>query len=238
MNFRDIREECCEANKSLPGLKLVDITFGNVSCLDRAKGLFAIKPSGVDYPLLKPEDMVIVDLDGKKVEGTYNPSSDTETHRRLYQAFGNIRAVVHTHSRHAVAFAQAGKGIPCFGTTHADYFYGEVPVTRPMTDEEVRTAYELETGNVIIERFKGLNPDEVPGVLVCSHGPFTWGSSGAKAVETAHALEVIAEMAHKALLLNPALSPIPQHLLDKHFKRKHGPGASYGQGGQDLNSRV
>lgn len=229
MNYRDIREECCEANQSLPGLRLVDITFGNVSCLDRAKGVFAIKPSGVDYPLLKPEDMVIVDLEGKKVEGKHNPSSDTETHRRLFQGFGNIRAVVHTHSRNAVAFAQAGKGIPCFGTTHADYFYGEVPVTRSLTAEEVHSAYELETGNVIVERFQDINPDEVPAVLVCNHGPFTWGPTGAKAVETALALEIIAEMARKALVLNPSLPPIPQDLLDKHFKRKHGPGAYYGQ---------
>lgn len=232
MNYRDIREECCEANKSLPGFKLVDITFGNVSCLDRSKGVFSIKPSGVDYPLLRPEDMVVVDLDGRKVEGNYNPSSDTETHRRLFQAFSNIRAVVHTHSRNAVAFAQAGRGIPCFGTTHADYFYGEVPVTRPMTVSEIGAVYELETGNVIVERFKDINPDEVPAVLVNGHGPFSWGPNGAKAVENAFALEIVAEMARKALVLNPSQQPIPRHLLDKHFKRKHGPGAYYGQQGK------
>jgi L-ribulose-5-phosphate 4-epimerase len=230
MNYQAIREECCAANQALPGFGLVDITFGNVSCLDREKGVFAIKPSGVDYPQLTPRDMVIVDLDGRKVEGDRNPSSDTETHRRLFQAFANIRAVVHTHSRNAVAFAQAGLGIPCLGTTHADYFHGEVPVTRAVTAEEVAGAYELETGNVIVERFKALDPDEVPGVLVRSHGPFTWGPGGAKAVETALALEIVAEMARKALALNPALAPIPPHLLDKHFKRKHGPGAYYGQG--------
>lgn len=229
MNHRDIREECCEANKLLPRYNLVDITFGNVSCLDRAMGVFAIKPSGVDYPALTPEDMVIVDLEGKKVEGRYNPSSDTETHRRLFEAFPVIRAVVHSHSRNAVAFAQAGRGIPCFGTTHADYFYGEVPVTRAMTAKEVAGAYELETGNVIVDRFKDLNPEEVPGVLVQGHGPFAWGPTGAKAVENALALEIVAEMALKTLALYPAQSPIPQYLLDKHFKRKHGPGAYYGQ---------
>ena len=229
MNHRDIREECCEANKLLPRYNLVDITFGNVSCLDRGKGVFAIKPSGVDYPALTPEDMVIVDLEGKKVEGRYNPSSDTETHRRLFEAFPSVRAVVHSHSRNAVAFAQAGRAVPCFGTTHADYFYGEVPVTRAMTEKEVTGSYEWETGNVIVERFKDLNPEEVPGVLVQGHGPFAWGPTGAKAVENALALEIVAEMALKTLALHPSQAPIPQYLLDKHFKRKHGPGAYYGQ---------
>ena len=230
MNHRDIREECCEANKLLPRYNLVDITFGNVSCLDRDKGVFAIKPSGIDYPALTPEDMVIVDLKGKKVEGRYNPSSDTETHRRLFEAFPAIRAVVHSHSRNAVAFAQAGRSIPCFGTTHADYFYGEVPVTRAMTEQEVTGSYEWETGNVIVERFKDLNPEEVPGVLVQGHGPFAWGAAGAKAVENALALEIVAEMALKTFALQPAQASIPQYLLDKHFQRKHGPDAYYGQG--------
>jgi L-ribulose-5-phosphate 4-epimerase len=230
MNHRDIREECCEANKLLPRYNLVDITFGNVSCLDRDKGVFAIKPSGIDYPALTPEDMVIVDLKGKKVEGRYNPSSDTETHRRLFEAFPAIRAVVHSHSRNAVAFAQAGRSIPCFGTTHADYFYGEVPVTRAMTEQEVTGSYEWETGNVIVERFKDLNPEEVPGVLVQGHGPFAWGATGAKAVENALALEIVAEMALKTFALQPAQASIPQYLLDKHFQRKHGPDAYYGQG--------
>ena len=229
MNHRDIREECCEANKLLPEHELVDMTFGNVSCLDRAKGVFAIKPSGVDFPQLTPQDMVIVDLEGKKVEGSYRPSSDTETHRRLFLAFGNIRAVAHTHSRCATAFAQAGRAIPCFGTTHADYFYGEVPVTRPMNEAEIKGRYEWETGNVMVERFANLNPDDVPGVLVCSHGPFAWGPNGKTAVETALALEIVAEMALKTLTLNPALGPISQALLDKHFLRKHGPGKYYGQ---------
>ena len=229
MNYREIREECCEANKSLPRLHLVDITFGNVSCLDRAQGVFAIKPSGVDYAQLTPEDMVIVDLEGRKIEGRYHPSSDTETHRCLFRAFGSVRAVVHTHSRHATSFAQAGRAIPCFGTTHADYFYGEVPVTRAMTAKEIADRYEWETGNVIVERFANLQADEVPGVLVQGHGPFAWGPDGAKAVENAQALEIIAEMALKSLALNPGLPPLPQYLLDKHFKRKHGPGAYYGQ---------
>jgi L-ribulose-5-phosphate 4-epimerase len=229
MNHRDLREECCAANQLLPRFNLVDITFGNVSVIDRAAGIFAIKPSGVDYAALTPEDMVLVDLDGEKVEGRYNPSSDTETHRVLFRAFTNIRAVVHTHSRQATSFAQANRAIPCLGTTHADYFYGEVPLTRSMTEQEIGTAYEVETGNVIVERFATLNPDEVPAVLVAGHGPFTWGTSGAKAVEHALALEIVAEMAMKTLALNPAQAPLDPFLIDKHFKRKHGPGAYYGQ---------
>ncbi len=229
MNYRDIREECCAANQSLPRLNLVDITFGNVSCLDRAQGVFAIKPSGVDYARLTPEDMVIVDLEGRKVEGRYKASSDMETHRRLFLAFESVRAIVHTHSRHATAFAQAGRAIPCFGTTHADYFYGEVPLTRAMTATEVAGRYEWETGNVIVERFAKLNADNVPGVLVQGHGPFAWGADGSNAVENAQALEIIAEMALNSLALNPGLQPISAHLLDKHFLRKHGPSAYYGQ---------
>lgn len=230
MNYQDIREECCAANKLLPHFGLVDLTFGNVSCLDHAKGVFAIKPSGVDFPQLMPDDMVVVDLDGKKVDGAYRPSSDTETHRRLFLAFANIRAVAHTHSRHAVAFAQARRGIPCLGTTHADYFHGEIPVTRDMTPDEIARAYEWETGNVIVERFRELSADEMPGVLVASHGPFAWGDSAKKAVEHAVALEIVAEAALASLALNPHLQPIPAALLDKHFKRKHGPGRYYGQG--------
>jgi L-ribulose-5-phosphate 4-epimerase len=229
MNYQDIREECCAANKSLPSYGLVDLTFGNVSCLDRQQGVFAIKPSGVDFPQLTPEDMVVVDLEGKKVDGRYRPSSDTETHRRLFLAFENIRAVVHSHSRHAVAFAQAKRGIPCFGTTHADYFHGEIPVTREMTPDEIARGYEWETGNVIVERFTGLRADEMPGVLVSSHGPFTWGESATQAVEHAVALEIIAQAALVSLALNPTLQPISTAMLDKHFKRKHGPGRYYGQ---------
>jgi L-ribulose-5-phosphate 4-epimerase len=227
--YAELREECWQANRQLPGLGLADLTFGNVSVIDRASGVFAIKPSGVEYNKLTPNDIVLLDLDGKTVEGKLRPSSDTPTHLRLAQAFSSIRAIVHTHSRNATSFAQAGRPIPCLGTTHADYFYGEVPVTRPMTAAEVGSAYELETGNVIVERFAKLDPEEVPAVLVHGHAPFVWGASAAKAVETAVALEIIAEMALKTFQINPAASPISAHLLDKHFKRKHGGGAYYGQ---------
>ena len=228
-SYREIQEECYEANLLLPQHKLIDLTFGNVSVADAARGVFAIKPSGVDYSVLQSQDMVIVDFEGRIVEGPLRPSSDTPTHRRLFQAFAGIRAVVHTHSRHAVAFAQAGREIPCLGTTHADYFYGSVPVTRMMTAQEIEAGYEWETGNVIVERFQGLDPTQICAVLVQSHGPFAWGPSGKKAVENALALEVIAEMALKALQLNPNAAPIPQALLDKHFLRKHGAAAYYGQ---------
>jgi L-ribulose-5-phosphate 4-epimerase len=230
-SYRDIREECCEANVSLPALGLADLTFGNVSVADPHAGVFAIKPSGVGYAGLRPEQMVIVDYEGNIVEGALRPSSDTPTHRRLFLAFPEVRAVAHTHSRGAVAFAQAGRGIPCLGTTHADYFYGEVPVTRPMSAEEIATAYEWETGNVIVERFADIDPMRVSAVLVHSHGPFAWGASGAKAVENAFALELVAGLARHTLRLTPGMPPIPQALLDKHFFRKHGPGAHYGQPG-------
>ncbi len=229
MSYRAIQDECYEANLQLPKFGLVDLTFGNVSVIDRGSGIFGIKPSGVDYSKLKPDDIVLIDLEGRQVSGALRPSSDTPTHRRLFQAFLSIRAVVHTHSRNAVSFAQAGKPIPCLGTTHADYFYGQVPVTRPMTPDEIQSDYEWETGNVIVERFQNLDPEQVSAVLVQGHGPFTWGPSGAKAVENALALEIIAEMALKALQINPASPPISQALLDKHFLRKHGPGAYYGQ---------
>jgi L-ribulose-5-phosphate 4-epimerase len=227
--YRDIRQECCEANRSLPGFGLVDLTFGNVSVSDPQAGVFAIKPSGVGYGALTPDQMVIVDYEGNIVEGALRPSSDTPTHRRLFLAFPEVRAIVHTHSRGAVAFAQAGRGIPCLGTTHADYFYGEVPVTRPMTPGEIAAAYEWETGNVIVERFNGLDPMQVCAVLVHSHGPFAWGPSGAKAVENAVALEIVAEIARHTLQINPSIPSIPKPLLDKHFFRKHGAGAYYGQ---------
>jgi L-ribulose-5-phosphate 4-epimerase len=227
--YTSIREECYETNLALPKLRLADLTFGNVSVFDVDRAVFAIKPSGVDYAKLTPADIVIVDLEGEQVEGTFRSSSDTPTHRCLYRAFTGIRAIVHTHSRHAVAFAQAGRGIPCLGTTHADYFYGEVPVTRAMTPEEIATDYEWDTGNVIGERFQKLNPLEMPAVLVHGHGPFAWGPSGAKAVENAFALEIVAEMAGNALRLNPDATPLSQTLLDKHFLRKHGAGAYYGQ---------
>jgi L-ribulose-5-phosphate 4-epimerase len=229
--LEELKREAYEANLALPREGLINLTFGNASAIDRARGIFAIKPSGVDYTALKPEDMVLVDLDGKKVEGSLNPSSDTPTHRRLFIAFEKIGGVVHTHSSHATAFAQAGRPIPCFGTTHADYFFGEVPVTRKMTADEIVRAYEWETGNVIVERFasSSLNPADFSGVLVNRHAPFTWGATVAKAVEVAVALECCAQMAMMSLQLNPSLGSIEPELLNKHFNRKHGPGAYYGQ---------
>ena len=227
--YTELREECCAANRQLPVLGLADLTFGNVSVTDRTAGVFAIKPSGVAYETLQPGDIVLLDLEGKVIEGKLRPSSDTPTHLRLVQAFPGIRAIVHIHSRNATAFAQSGRAIPCLGTTHADYFYGEVPITRPMTASEVGSAYELETGNVIVERFTGLNPDDMPAVLVHGHAPFVWGATTAAAIATAFALEIIAEMAFKTLQANPSAAPISAHLLDKHFKRKHGGGAYYGQ---------
>ena len=229
--LEDLKREAYEANLALPREGLINLTFGNASAIDRARGIFAIKPSGVDYAALKSEDMDLVDHDGKKLEGALNPSSDTPTHRRLFLAFAHIGGVVHTHSSHATAFAQAGRAIPCFGTTHADYFFGEVPVTRKMTADEIARGYEWETGNVIVERFTAasLNPADFSGVLVNRHAPFTWGGSVAKAVEVAVALECCAHMALMSLQLNPALAPIEPELLNKHFNRKHGPGAYYGQ---------
>jgi L-ribulose-5-phosphate 4-epimerase len=229
--FTAIREECCEANRVLPKTGLVDLTFGNVSVLDAAAGVFAIKPSGVPYEKLKPADMVLVDLDGKIVAGKLRPSSDTPTHRRLFRAFKDVRAIVHTHSRHAVAFAQAAREIPNLGTTHADYFDGAVPLTRALTPVEISRDYEWETGNVIVERFKNLNPLDVPGVLVRHHGVFVWGASAKKALEAALALEAIAQMALWTLQLAPAAPAIPTALHEKHFRRKHGPKAYYGQAG-------
>lgn len=229
--LEELKREAYEANVALPREGLINLTFGNASAIDRAKGIFAIKPSGVDYTALKPEHMVLVDLDGKKVEGTLNPSSDTPTHRRLFQAFAHIGGVVHTHSSHATAFAQAGRAIPCFGTTHADYFFGEVPVTRKMTADEIARAYEWETGNVIVEHFtkSSLSPADFSAILVNRHAPFTWGATVAKAVEVAVALECCAHMALMSLQLSPSLAPIEPELLNKHFSRKHGPGAYYGQ---------
>ncbi|MDZ4788486.1 MAG: L-ribulose-5-phosphate 4-epimerase AraD [Blastochloris sp.] len=229
MNHQHLREECYEANLLLPKTGLVDLTFGNVSVLDRGAGIFAIKPSGVDYASLKPEHMVLLDLEGRHVEGDLKPSSDTPTHRRLFLAFPKIRSVVHTHSRCAVAFAQAGRGIPCFGTTHADYFHGEIPVTRRMTPEEIEGAYEWETGNVIVERLRQMNPEEMPAVLVHNHGPFVWAEGGAKAIEVAQALEIVADMALKTLQAQPDAKLIQPELLKKHFTRKHGPSSYYGQ---------
>jgi L-ribulose-5-phosphate 4-epimerase len=227
--FKELRREAFEANVALPRHGLINLTFGNASAVDRARAVFAIKPSGVDYEQLTAEDMVVLDLEGQTVEGKLNPSSDTPTHRRLFLAFPGIGGVVHTHSSHATAFAQAGRPIPNFGTTHADYFNGEVPVTRKMTREEIASAYEWETGNVIVERMDGLDPADFPGVLVNRHAPFTWGPNAGKAVEVAVAVECIAHMAMMSLQLAPDLEPIEPELLTKHFKRKHGAGAYYGQ---------
>ena len=229
MSYRDIKEECLQANLDLPKTGLVDLTFGNVSVADPARGVFAIKPSGVRYSELVAEQIVVLDYAGNVIEGALRPSSDTPTHRYLYLHFSGIRSVVHTHSRNAVAFAQSGLDLPCLGTTHCDYFNGPVPLTRTMTEAEVAGDYEWETGKVIRERFLELNPLDVPAVLVRNHGPFAWGASATKAVETALALEIVADMALKTISLNPTAHPAPAHLLIKHFSRKHGPGAYYGQ---------
>lgn len=231
----DLKREAYEANLALPRHGLINLTFGNASALDRAKGIFAIKPSGVPYAALRPSDMVLVDLDGKKVEGKLSPSSDTPTHRRLFVAFKAIGGVVHTHSSHATAFAQAGRTIPVFGTTHADYFPGEIPVTRKLTEREIRRHYEWETGNVIVERFleDDLDPLDYPGMLVNRHAPFAWGATVAKAVEAAVAIECIAHLAMMTLQLAPKLKELEPELLDRHFKRKHGPAAYYGQSTKD-----
>ena len=225
-----LKQKVYEANMLLPAHHLITFTWGNVSGIDREKGLIVIKPSGVEYDAMKPEDMVVLDLDGKKVEGELNPSSDTDTHLEFYRNFKNIGGVVHTHSRWATVWAQAGRGIPAYGTTQGDYFYGEIPCTRSMTPEEIAGAYELNTGKVIVERFAGLNPDYVPGVLVKSHGPFTWGKDPFDAVHNAVVLEEVAMMAwHTEMLRGAVTTPMQQELLDKHFLRKHGPNAYYGQ---------
>ena len=228
-----LKEEVCRANLLLPEHGLVTFTWGNVSGVDRESGMMVIKPSGVDYEGMSPEDMVVVSLaTGERVEGRWKPSSDTATHVALYNAFPTLGGVVHTHSRWATSFAQAGRGIPAFGTTQGDYFYGEIPVTRKMTPEEIEGSYELETGNVIIETFRErrIDPDQVPAALVYSHGPIAWGKDAMNAVHNAVVLEEVAFMAFHAMALTPGLPPMQQELLDKHYLRKHGPGAYYGQG--------
>lgn len=228
-----LKEEVCRANLLLPEHGLVTFTWGNVSGVDRESGMMVIKPSGVDYEGMSPEDMVVVSLaTGERVEGRWKPSSDTATHVALYNAFPTLGGVVHTHSRWATSFAQAGRGIPAFGTTQGDYFYGEIPVTRKMAPEEIAGSYELETGNVIIETFRErrIDPDQVPAALVYSHGPFAWGKDAMNAVHNAVVLEEVAFMAFHAMALTPGLPPMQQELLDKHYLRKHGPGAYYGQG--------
>jgi L-ribulose-5-phosphate 4-epimerase len=218
-----------EANKLLETSGLVQLTWGNVSEIDRTSGVFGIKPSGVAYADLKPSDIVLVDLEGKQVEGNLKPSSDTKTHLELYRAFQEIGGVTHTHSVYATAFSQAGRELPCLGTTHADHFYGSVPVCRALTPEEVEDDYEANTGKAIVECFKNINPMEMPAVLQHFHAPFTWGKSGMDSVKNSIALETCAQMALVSLQLAPELEGIPDHILNKHYQRKHGPDAYYGQ---------
>lgn len=227
--LEQLKEQVLQANLLLLQHDLVTFTWGNVSGIDRASGLVVIKPSGVSYDGMTAGDMVVVDLDGKVVEGKRKPSSDTPTHVALYRAFPGLGGIVHTHSRWATTFAQAGRGIPAMGTTQGDYFYGEIPCTRPMTDAEIQGEYEKETGNVIIETFRGVDPMTIPAVLVYSHGPFAWGKDPMEAVHNAVVLEEVAFMDWHAMVLNPSQGPMQQTLLNKHYLRKHGPGAYYGQ---------
>ncbi len=224
-----LKQQAFDANLALVKHGLVLMTWGNASAIDRARGLVAIKPSGVPYDTMTATDMVVIDLDGRTVEGRYRPSSDLPTHLALYVAWPTIGGVVHTHSTHATMFAQAGSAIPCFGTTHADHFHGPVPVTRVLTEREVLDDYEANTGEVIVERFARIDPLHVPAVLVATHGPFTWGRDAAEAVHNAVALEEVARMALGTLQINADCEPVPAHILDKHFSRKHGPHAYYGQ---------
>lgn len=231
--LEELKEIVCKANLELPKYGLVTFTWGNVSGVDREKGLMVIKPSGVEYDNMKPEDMVVVSLaTGERVEGKWKPSSDTATHVALYNAFPNIGGIVHTHSRWATTFAQAGMQIPAMGTTQADYFYGGIPCTRPMTPKEIQGEYEKETGNVIIETFRvdGIDPMEVPAVNVFSHGPFAWGTDPHNAVHNAVVMEEVAFMTWHSMMLDPSLGTMQQELLDKHYLRKHGKNAYYGQG--------
>jgi L-ribulose-5-phosphate 4-epimerase len=231
MMLEHLKEEVLEANLQLPKHGLVTFTWGNVSGIDRQTGLVVIKPSGVPYDELRIDNLVVVDLDGNIVEGTFRPSSDTPTHLALYRAFPQIGGIVHTHSPLATSWAQAGRAIPALGTTHADYFYGEIPCTRTLTQEEIERGYELETGNVIIETFEkeGLDPVAMPGILLSGHAPFSWGKNADQAVHNAVVLEEVAKMALNTYMLNPQIKPIDQFLLDKHYLRKHGANAYYGQ---------
>lgn len=230
--YEALKQECYEANMELPKLDLVIYTFGNVSCVDRAAGVFAIKPSGVDYDKLKPSDIVIVSLaDGKVVDGTMRPSSDTNTHLELYRAFPTLGGIVHTHSTFAVAWAQAARAVPLYGTTHADHLAADIPCTEFMADDRIRNDYETETGLQIIDCFKkqNLNPAEIPMVLVAGHGPFTWGATGAKAVYNARVLEELCKMAFITEQVNPQAPRLKDSLIQKHYNRKHGKDAYYGQ---------
>ena len=227
--LEELKGSVLEANLMLPKHGLVTFTWGNVSGVDRERGVMAIKPSGVEYADMAAKDIVLVSLDGEVVEGDLKPSSDTPTHLELYEAFPEIGGLVHTHSRWGTVFAQAGRGIPALGTTHADYFHGSVPCTRLMTPEEIQTEYERNTGRVIVERFEDLDPREIPAVLVADHGPFTWGPTPAQAVENAAVLEFLSRLAIATMTVEPYPRKRQQELLDKHFLRKHGPEAYYGQ---------
>lgn len=232
MRLEALRAEVCEANLSLVRHGLVIEAFGNASGIDRESGLVVIKPSGVDYGALAPDTLVVTDLEGHVIEGDLRPSSDLPTHLALYRAFPSIGGVAHTHSRFATAWAQAGREIPCFGTTHADYFPGPVPITRRLRRNEIETAYERHTGEVIVQRFARLDPDRVPAVLVRGHGPFCWGATSRDAARTAVIVEELARLAYYTLTIDPEASPIGAALRDKHYRRKHGPGAYYGQRGR------
>lgn len=227
--LEELKKKVYEANTELQRKGLVIYTWGNVSGIDREKGLVVIKPSGVDYDTMKAEDMVILDLEGNIIEGKYKPSTDTPTHLVLYNTYPNIGGVVHTHSEWATTFAQAGISIPAFGTTHADYFYGDIPCTRDLTENEINGKYEKETGNVIIETIGEKNPLEIPAIIVKNHGPFTWGKDPDNAVYNAVVLDKVAEMAYKTMTLNRSIESVNQILLDKHYLRKHGVNAYYGQ---------
>ena len=229
--LEQLKKEVYEANMELPKRGLITYTWGNVSGIDRESGLFVIKPSGVEYDELTPDDMVVMNLDGERVEGRYKPSSDTATHLELYKKYPEIGGVVHTHSPYATSWAQAGRSIPLYGTTHADYFYGPIPCARVLSQEEIDEAYELNTGKVIIETFEELklNPMYTPAVLCTNHGPFTWGKDAAQAVYHAVVLEEVAKMALRTEVLKPGVEPAPQRIADKHFYRKHGATADYGQ---------
>jgi L-ribulose-5-phosphate 4-epimerase len=233
MAFERLKEAVLSANLDLPKHGLVTFTWGNVSGIDREQGVVVIKPSGVSYEAMQVKDMVVLDLEGNVVDGSLRPSSDTPTHLALYRRYADIGGIVHTHSTHATSWAQAGRAIPAFGTTHADYFYGSIPCSRPLTPNEVRDAYELNTGLVIIETLGSGNPLEVPGILVSQHAPFAWGKSADDAVHNAVVLEEVARMALFTVMLAPNNSPVPEFLLDKHYLRKHGAGAYYGQTGSD-----
>ena len=224
-----LKQQVLHANLDLVTYGLVTLTWGNVSGIDRTEGLIVIKPSGIDYDKMTVDDMVTVDMDGKVVEGKWRPSSDTPTHVELYKSFTEIGGIAHSHSEFATSFAQALKEIPCYGTTHADHFNGTIPVTRFLTEQEIDENYELYTGTVIIERFAGVNPNDIPGVLVAGHAPFAWGKDAAEAVKNNLVLERVAKMALNNYLLNPEIAPLPEYILKKHYTRKHGPDAYYGQ---------